>query len=220
MASQNDLGLSLMKSLVRLREQKGTVRIEDLGEILAEVAASIQVTNQPEQFLRGEFHKIASHIEQAKLEIASLVQQEGEPSPQHIGHASDQLDAVVKATEEATNQIMDSADKIQQAVDSNAADMREVISNEVAQIYLACNFQDISGQRITKVLTTLEYIDKKVANILSLFGEVKDEDVKKVAAQANPVADKRPDAHLLNGPAMTGEAPSQEDIDKLFSSLG
>jgi chemotaxis protein CheZ len=217
MSTHHEIGAAMMKSLVRTREQKGAICIEDLGDILAEVAASIQVSNQPEQFLRGEFRKISERIDQAKLEIASIVQQEGMTSPQHIGHATDQLDAVIKATEEATNSIMDAADKIQQAVDDNAPDMREVVSNEVAQIFMACNFQDITGQRITKVLTTLEYIDTKVHSILSLFGEVSEEDILK-AAENNPSTDARPDAHLLEGPQLN--ATSQDDIDALFASIG
>lgn len=223
MTNPTQLGATMLKALVKLREQKGTIRIEDLGEILAEVAMTIPASNQPEVFLRGEFQKIADHIDQAKLEIASLIHIEGEeqPSPQNIGHATDQLDAVVKATEEATNTIMDSADKIQQAVDNNEADAKDIISNAVADIYLACNFQDITGQRITKVLTTLNYIDTKVRTIMQLFGQVSAEDAEKVAAlrAEEPHKDKRPDAELLNGPQMSKDAPNQDDIDALFASI-
>lgn len=211
MSTHTELGAAMMQSLTRLREEKGSIRIEDIGDILAEVAAQMQVSNQPEQFLRGEFHKIATHIEEAKSEIASLIHHEGEPSPEHIGHATHQLDAVVKATEEATNQIMDSADRIQQAVEGNAPDMRQTVDNEVAQIFLACNFQDITGQRITKVLTTLEYIDRKVRNIMGLFGEVDPSQICRI-----PVA-TRADADLLAGPQL--EAPNQDDIDALFASI-
>jgi chemotaxis protein CheZ len=221
MSSPTQLGTAMLTALIKLREQKGAIRIEDLGEIMDELAATMQSNNAPEQFLRKEFHKIAEHIEQAKLEIASLVQQEGEAQPQHIGHATDQLDAVVKATEEATNQIMDSADKIQQAVEAGGATMRESVENEVAQIYLACNFQDITGQRITKVLNTLEYIDEKVRRIMALFGEVSEEDAKKLAESAanEPGKDTRPDAELMNGPQLNAQAPSQDDIDALFASI-
>lgn len=221
MTNPTQLGATMLKSLVKLREQKGAIRIEDLGEILEELASTINPSNQPEVFLRGEFQKIADHIEQAKLEIASLVHVEGEeaPSPQHISHATDQLDAVVKATEEATNTIMDSADKIQNALDNNVPDMKDVIGNAVADIYLACNFQDITGQRITKVLTTLEYIDLKVRTIMQLFGNVTAEDAEKIAAAGNPLKDARPNAELLNGPQMAKDAPNQDDIDALFASI-
>jgi chemotaxis protein CheZ len=223
MTNPTQLGATMLKALVKLREQKGAIRIEDLGEILAEVATTIPTSNQPGVFLRGEFQKIAEHIDQAKLEIASLVHIEGEEaaSMQHISHATNQLDAVVKATEEATTTIMDSADKIQQAVDNNAPDMKDIIGNAVADIYLACNFQDITGQRITKVLNTLNYIDLKVRTILQLFGEVSAEDAEKAAqlAAENPLKDTRPDASLLNGPQMQKDAPSQDDIDALFASI-
>ncbi len=223
MSTPSQLGATMLHSLIKLREQKGTIRIEDFGEILNDVAAIIPSSNAPEIFLRGEFQKIAEHIEQAKLEIASLIHNESEekPSAQHITHATDQLDAVVKATEEATNTIMDSADQIQNAIDMNAPDMKDTISNAVAQIYLACNFQDITGQRITKVLTTLEFIDMKVRTIMQLFGSISLEDAEKIAAakENDPLKDTRPDAALLNGPQMVQNAPSQEDIDALFASF-
>ncbi len=222
MSTPSQLGASLLKSLVKLREQKGVIRIEDLGEIMEEMASSLHPSGAPEQFLRNEFAKIADHIDQAKIEIASLIYNEGEENNtgrQHIGHATDQLDAVVKATEEATNQIMDSADSIQQAVEANAPDMKDTVNNAVAQIYLACNFQDITGQRITKVLNTLEYIDQKVRGILQLFGEVSDDDARKLADATLNSNEKRPDAALLRGPALPDEAPSQEDIDALFNSI-
>lgn len=201
------LGARLMQSLSQLRMQKERISLEDLGDILAKMA---QEKHPVDSELRGEFSQIAEYIEQARLEIASLVQCEGETQQQHISHATDQLDAVVKATEEATNQIMDNADLIQQAVEANAPDMRETVDNAVAQIYLACNFQDITGQRITKVLTTLEFIDGKVRNLLKLFGETGDEGI-----HAQKLG--TPQDHLLEGPQLN--APTQDDIDALFASI-
>jgi chemotaxis protein CheZ len=221
MSTSTQLGATMLNSLAKLREQKGTIRIEDLGEILSEIASAVQPShNTPEDALRQEFSKIAEHIDLAKLDIASLIHDEEEHigmSAQPLGHASDNLDAVVKMTEEATNQIMESADKIQQAVDNGGDAMRDIVSNEVTQIYLACSFQDITGQRITKVLSTLEYIDTKVRSILQLFGEISAEDSQKISA--NRVNnDKRPDAELLNGPQLA--AANQDDIDALFASIG
>ena len=44
------------------------------------------------------------------------------------------------------------------------------LQDAVTQIYEACSFQDITGQRITKVVTTLKAIEGKVAHIISTFG--------------------------------------------------
>ena len=44
------------------------------------------------------------------------------------------------------------------------------LQDAVTRIYEACSFQDITGQRITKVVTTLKVIEEKVAHIISTFG--------------------------------------------------
>ena len=224
--TQTQLGNALLRTLIDLKQKKGSLRIEDMGEILGKLAEAIQVRTPPEQFLRGEFESIAGSIGQARDEILSLIPQDEEGKP-HITDAHEQLDAVVKMTDEASTQIMDSADAIQNAVDNNSPDMASIVSDAVAQIYLACNFQDITGQRITKVVHTLEFIDTKIQKILQLFSEMESTsdgsaDAKTKTGDASAVDAKRKDevdAGLLSGPALPDSAPNQADIDALFDSL-
>ena len=44
------------------------------------------------------------------------------------------------------------------------------LQDATTRIYEACSFQDITGQRITKVVTTLKTIEAKVAQIVATFG--------------------------------------------------
>ena len=88
------------------------------------------------------------------------------------------------------------------------------------RIYDACNFQDLTGQRINKVLTTLEYIEAKIVKLIKLFGfqrdaeEMLNEKIDKVEKKV-----PRKNAELLNGPELPNGAPSQDDIDALFASI-
>lgn len=221
--TQTQLGNALLRTLIDLKQKKGSLRIEDMAEILGQLAESIHVRTPPEEFLRSEFQSIANSIGEARDEILSLIPQDEEGHPR-ITDAHEQLEAVVKMTDEASTQIMDAADTIQNAVDNNDANLQNVISDAVAQIYLACNFQDITGQRITKVVHTLEHIDNKIQKILKLFSELEhaSDSTSGTKADASDLKAKREDeekAGLLSGPALPDEAPSQDDIDALFASV-
>jgi hypothetical protein len=80
-------------------------------------------------------------------------------------------------------------------------------------IMLSCSFQDLTGQRTSKVVHALRYIEQRVNSMIQIWGVN--------ARDAGPVddvlKDTRRDAHLLNGPAKAGEGVSQDDIDKLLS---
>ena len=82
------------------------------------------------------------------------------------------------------------------------------------RIYEACSFQDITGQRITKIITTLKSIETKVAQIIATFGGRNPN--QPAAAIAPPQMDED---ELLNGPQLPAMAMDQSDIDKLLASF-
>jgi len=213
--TQFQIGNALLKSLVDLRQKNGELNIESVGEMFEQIAASLHKNSSDDNVLHNEIAKISNYIAKARNEIASIsssIGAEGNP-PSHIGTAGAELDEVVKATEEATNTILDSADIIQANL-SKISDQTVVtnIRNSIDQIYLACNFQDITGQRIKKVLTTLDYLEHKIGKLLEL---VSDPTASSSPEDEDKFKDKRPDADLLNGPQL-GKLPSQDDIDALF----
>jgi chemotaxis protein CheZ len=83
------------------------------------------------------------------------------------------------------------------------------IQSELMHIYETCNFQDLAGQRIGKVIETLCWIDEKLSRMLT------DRDGRRGPDVGGSGAVK--DA-LLNGPRLDGAAGhvSQGDIDALF----
>jgi chemotaxis protein CheZ len=90
------------------------------------------------------------------------------------------------------------------------------LQDAVTKIYEACSFQDITGQRITKVVTTLKAIESKVAQIILKFG-VKSEPGEACDPATAVISGT---VELLNGPQLPSNAMDQSDIDKLLASFG
>jgi chemotaxis protein CheZ len=170
--------------------------------------------------LYAELEQLAHFFQKAKSEIAQL--RPDEIRDQHLPTATDELEAIVGATETATNGILNAVEQIENLTGEMAPEVAEKVSEAVTQVYESCNFQDITGQRISKVVKALQHIESKVDGLLSAFG---DELTKhRGAAQAAPADPSKQDASgdqaLLNGPQLPQAAKGQADIDALFDSLG
>ncbi len=166
--------------------------------------------------LKTEIRALSRAIQETKTEIAALGI--GADRGSRIITASNELDEVVQATENATNEILAAVEKIDdlgQKLQLNAGDpaerqMAEEILESTVKIFEACNFQDITGQRITKVVNALKFIEDRIDSMIDIWGE---EEIAEVAVEEET---KEGDAALLNGPSMEGEGVSQDDIDKMF----
>jgi chemotaxis protein CheZ len=162
--------------------------------------------------LYAELDELAGYISHARQEIAAI--RPRDISATHIPAATDELDAVVGATEEATNKIMDVCDEMTAIAGECAPEINEKLVACTTKIYEACNFQDITGQRITKVVQTLKHIDNKVAALLKALGEEINRGDGNAAADPAP---SDPEKALLNGPQLPQNAIGQDDIDRLLS---
>jgi chemotaxis protein CheZ len=171
--------------------------------------------DKKDNVLLGEIEKMARYILSAKQEIAAIAP-ESEEDEHHINTASSELEEVIRHTEQATNTIMDEAEAIQKIADSlgqkESAAIQEQLRKHVANMMQACTFQDITGQRIRKVLKLLDYIESRIGNLVKLFGGALPE-----GYVIKPQFGNRPDEELMNGPQLTKDAHSQEDIDRIFS---
>lgn len=186
---------------------------EEVEGIVKEVVASLagDVTASDLKFY-SELEDLASYIRHAKEEIAEI--RPKEISDSHIPTATDELDAVVGATEDATNKIMDVCDTIMELAPKCNEEVSAELMNCTTRVYEACNFQDITGQRITKVVQTLKYIDVKVGALLQALGEEMGRD----PSDLPDLHGADVDAKLLNGPQLDQNAIDQDEIDKLMSS--
>jgi chemotaxis protein CheZ len=163
--------------------------------------------------LYTELEQLADFIRNSRNEIAAIRPQD--ISEIHIASANDELDAVIRAAEEATGTILDAAEAIDGICRHLEPVHRDPIQTWVTNIYQACNFQDITGQRITKVVKALQTIEERVAVLLGAFGG----DMASKPAPT-PVAAGNGDADLLNGPQLPNAAKGQDEIDALFASFG
>ena len=116
-----------------------------------------------------ELELLGQYIADAKAEIAEL--RPDDLKNEHLPAASDELDEIVKATEVATHEIMDATEIIGQIGDEIGGDQGNSIFETTMRIYQACGFQDITGQRINKIVGTLKHIEDKVDALALAFGD-------------------------------------------------
>jgi chemotaxis protein CheZ len=202
--------LRALRSLVKPAEQVSLQMIEGYKAQIAEA-----------QKLKAELDLIYDAINRTKQEIAA-VHITGFQGPE-MARVTNELDAIVGDTESATEQILANAEEIDQLASTLAprlkndqdaaliADMQE----RVIKIFEACNFQDLTGQRITKVVSTLKFIETHILRMMEIWGGL--EAFKDI--EAEQIGKPQGDAGLLNGPKIEGEAghASQDDIDALFA---
>ena len=170
--------------------------------------------------LKVELDLIHDAISRTKREIAVL---HGKSfNGEEMAKVTGELGAVVGGTEHATQQILEAAEAIDQAATALAKvtspDQQKILSEEIQErvvsIFEACNFQDLTGQRINKVTATMKFIENHITVMMDIWGGV-----DAIKAHAPPIADAREtDARLLNGPRTDGDVghASQDDIDALF----
>ena len=137
-----------------------------------------------------------------------------------IKAASSELDKIVVATQSATEDILHSTEHIGELLDEILARhstdeklyaLTEEAGQELVNIMEACSFQDITGQRVNKVVKTIRYIQDRIVAMIGIWGTEAFIDL--------PVKEEQPQNEgeaLLNGPALGNEGLSQNDIDALF----
>ncbi len=167
--------------------------------------------------LKFELEELSSVIMDTRREISSIKSQNSGPQ---IHAMTDQLDAVVADTEGATNNILEALETIEDkneslelnATDPDELEITESISQAVMKIYEACNFQDITGQRISKVVGTLKFVEDRIEKMIDILGG--DEHLKGLDGVEH---EEQMDGDVaLSGPQATGQEISQDEIDALF----
>ncbi|MES0880193.1 protein phosphatase CheZ [Roseibium sp. SCP14] len=193
------------------KNRDGEVSLTDvmhLAEVMSGSMYDFLSTVQPA--VTEELTSIAKEITRMKEEISQL--RANDMTGNKIPDAGRELDAIVEATEEATNTIMEAAEEIMGADTSDTEAYQELVSNKMIGIFEACTFQDITGQRISKVVSTLRYIDERVSSFIEHLRIPEELD----AALEENEEERRKRELILHGPQHTGEGVSQDDIDALL----
>lgn len=167
--------------------------------------------------IRRDLIEMSEAIARTRREIAAIRPPEGLPGGEGRGlvSATEELDAIVEATETATSDILGAAEEIQETawqlrekgVDEAACDR---LDQRATDIYTACSFQDITGQRTSKVVQILRYLEARVNAMVDIWG------LDEIMVRDDPADDARPDSHLLNGPQLKGRGLEQNAIDHMI----
>jgi len=132
-----------------------------------------------------------------------------------IPAAGRELDAIVEATETATNAIMSAAEEIMGADPSDQDAFQALVNDKVVEIFEACSFQDITGQRISKVVQTLNHLDARISQLVERLKLVPSDEAP--APDEETAEERRRRELILHGPQLKGEGVSQDDIDALLA---
>jgi chemotaxis regulatin CheY-phosphate phosphatase CheZ len=177
----------------------------------------VQEKPRPQPAVSHEFlRKLTLCIQRTRDEISALRRGGSEEKNGGVGAAIDDLAQVVAASEQAALGIIDSAERIQQSIGTLRGKGDDATCDEIdghaMSILMACSFQDITGQRTSRVVKLLRELEYRLA-VLSHTWELADRD--SVIPPAPPV-DKRPDAQLLKGPGAKGSL-EQASIDQIIN---
>jgi chemotaxis protein CheZ len=170
----------------------------------------------------SQSREVYTHIAELAQIIDSLKKDINSYNPEHVKNshipdATDELDAVVTATAEATNKIMSVCEEIEDIAATVGGDIQDKITGKTIQIYEACSFQDITGQRIRNVVGTLRVIENKLDQIMGTLGEKVGLKIADGKYEKSVSVDD--DKSLLNGPQLPEKAVTQDDIDKLLAEF-
>ena len=175
--------------------------------VLGSMAGDISLR---ETALLYEVGALGDAVATARQEIAALKVDDINGS--YIPSATDELDAIVAHTAAATESILEACETLDAMGTTLEGDSARRLQDATVKIYESCSFQDITGQRITKVVSTLKTIELTVARIVATFG--------KAPVERNNLEASSLDGNgLLNGPQLPASAMDQSDIDKLLASF-
>ena len=164
------------------------------------------IGNAHEAAFKHELAAVRDAIARSERELAAL--RHGVPAfrlQQELSAAINGMDEATQKILHATEVIDESARALQSSLqnDYNRGLAQEVLEQAV-KIYEACNFQDLSGQRINKAIAALKHVEQQLERLTDIWGKV----------------EHAPGAKLINGPRLdddTGHA-DQDDIDQMFAS--
>lgn len=169
----------------------------------------VQIQDYESATIVSDLMQIADYITHMREEIAAL--RANEMSRDRIPMAHEELGSVLAATAGATNRIMAAAEALIALPEGPGH--RPALEEHVNTIFEACAFQDITGQRISKVVDALQSFEQRLDRFI---GAVRARD----AVSNDPVERARRERAtelMLNGPQDATVATSQDDIDALFA---
>ena len=186
---------------------------------VAQVAVN-ETTPAPETQVaaRHELSALANVVARDTRTLMALI---NDGKDRRMARAAGDLAAAVESMETATQKVLASVEAIDDCArvlvsalsDDYHHGLAQDIQDHVVRVYEACNFQDLAGQRIGKVITTLVMVEEQLTTMIENCNNVTG------AARPDKAAGSHPSGDILNGPRLDGDGghASQRDIDLMFA---
>ncbi|NQV85343.1 MAG: protein phosphatase CheZ [Rhodospirillales bacterium] len=176
--------------------------------------ATIRTLKPTKPSLRGRMAAI-------RKELSGL---NGGASADLFAETLEQLDALGDEIAIATDRLMTACETIQDATDGITAKTKErgtknrlkTINQATGDIFEACSFQDLTGQRLGKITRTVAVIEDGVREVSTQAGVKANVKGRKKGKAGKHAIDRIDGGIVLEGPQINGPAVSQADIDSLF----
>jgi chemotaxis protein CheZ len=199
--------------------QRKVFRIEELagGNVSRQRDADFNAAD-PALSVEHELVGIQDIIARNKRELSALI---NDGSERRMSRAAGELGAAVEGMETATQKILASAEAIDECARALASaltddyhhGLAQDVQDHVVRVYEACNFQDLAGQRIGKVIATLMMVEEQLAAMIERF--------QSGGGASRPAAEphRKYAGDLINGPRLDGASGhvTQQDIDLMFA---
>jgi chemotaxis protein CheZ len=196
-----------------LKQKRENVTFDDIIALAEVSAESLQSFFQAmDSKVYSELREIAGYIEAMRHEIGVL--QVNDLKNSRIPAAGEELGAIVQATEAASNTIMECAETVMGAEARDAAAYKAMVDEKMLVIFEACSFQDITGQRIAKVVETLQHIEERVSRFADVM---RAKDFEGFLTEGERARAERKEKYLLHGPQLAGQGVDQAKVDEMFS---
>ena len=168
-----------------------------IAELSAEVSASVQLMGMTED-------AITARIGEVHAQIARLI---AIPAT-GARNSGLELEAVVQATESAADTILEAAEAIQTWLDGGAQDAASIaaLTARVNDIFQACSFQDLTGQRIRRAIKQLQQVETMLEGLMP-----------GAPAAAAPRLEVIGHAPTVADSAIAGPDLAQAEIDRLLN---
>lgn len=172
----------------RNRNADTQVLLDAIGRL--EQAVAGERVAQDVARLRNHLREMAVAITRTKAEIATIHAIEQEHS--HLFTASEALDAITRTTEQATSDILAAAEHIQESAwtlrEGGAnPNLCDNLDRRATEIYTACSFQDLTAQRIGKIIQTLRYLEGRINAMIAIWDQTEGVRLPGETSEARPV---------------------------------
>jgi chemotaxis protein CheZ len=188
------------------------IPLKDVIALAEKVTTALKpLVRSLDRSMHQELREILLAIESLRTELSRV--DANDIFAKRIPEMGRELGAIVKATEVATDTIMNVAEQVLSADKSDPEKYHAEVEQHMMAIFEACSFQDLTGQRVTKIIHTMEVIEDRIEVLCKM---IENNNIAPISTGEPSAQEKRNREKLVSGPAHEGEGVSQSDIDAMF----